>query len=97
MVIVLDGNFQKELVIISIGIIWIFIELGWGYKFVLYSKEIWQSQQGVYGSVFCIKMEVVVVQCCEFVRVCFRDLGMEVWFGFFGKDGFFWYFMEVFE
>jgi hypothetical protein len=96
-VVVSDGNSQKELAITSIGTTRIFIESGWGYKPVPYSKETRQSQQGAYGSVFRTKTEAAAAQRRELARARLRDLGMEARLGPPGKDGFSRYSTEALE
>lgn len=96
-VIVSDGNSQKELAITSIGTSRIFIESGWGYKPVPYSKQTRQSQQGGYGSVFRTKTEVAAAQRRELARARLRDLGVEARLGPPGNDGLSPYSTEALE
>lgn len=76
-VVVFDGNSQRELEITEIGTKRIFIESGYGFKPVPYSKVDRRTQQGAYASYFKTLTEVAEEQRHALAKSRLRDLGVE--------------------
>lgn len=86
-VVVFDGNSQRELAVTSIGTKRIFIESGYGFRPVPYSKETRQAQQGQYTQYFRTLTEVADHRIRASVKSRLRDLGIEARVVGHGKDG----------
>lgn len=85
-VVVFDGNSQKELSVTEIGTKRIFIESPYG-KPIPYSQEDRKSQQGAYGSYFRTRTEVSQEQERILAKSRLRDLGVEARVAGYGEDG----------
>lgn len=85
-VVVFDGNSQKELAVTEIGTRRIFIESPYG-KPIPYSQTDRKSQQGAYGSYFRTRTEVAQEQERTLAKSRLRDLGIEARVIGFGEDG----------
>lgn len=87
MVVLFDGNRQKECAITAIGPKRVTIESPYGHKPIPFSRETRQALQGGYTLYFRTKTELAAEQRRTLAKSRLRDLGVEARLAGPGKDG----------